>query len=121
MFTRLARFRLFELPRVIPRGTKAAYSNDNLPGRRRPAGGRRSPPPALACHWHLNEGDGRLECHWEAADLEEESVGHLGYDLRVAQKYQAKPAIPHRSLVQAAHKQGIVGGGLVALLRTSPN
>jgi hypothetical protein len=112
MFTRLAKFRPFEPSQVIPRGTKAAYSNDNLPGRRRPAGERRSPPPALACHWHLNESDGRLECHWEATDLEEGSVG-LGHDLRATQKYLAKPAVPHRSLAQAAHKQGIFCSALI--------
>jgi hypothetical protein len=121
MFTRLARFRPFEPPRVIPRGARAAYSNDNLPGRRRPAGERRSPPPALACHWHLNERDGRLECHWEAMDPEEGSVGQLGHDLWATQKHQAKPAVPHRSLAQAAHKQGVVAGTLVALLGTSLN
>ena len=113
MFTRLARFRLFELPRVIPRGTKAAYSNDNLPGRRRPADERRSPPPVLTCHWYLNESDGRLQCHWETSDLEEGSVGHLGRYPMATQKYQAKPAVPHRSLAQAAHKQRIVAGALV--------
>jgi hypothetical protein len=42
------------------------HSNDNLPGFRRPAeaGKRRSPTPALACHWFNR--DGRLECHWQA-------------------------------------------------------
>ena len=41
------------------------YSNDNLPGFRRPAatGQRRFPTPALACHWF--DRDGRLECRWE--------------------------------------------------------
>jgi hypothetical protein len=40
------------------------HSNDNLPGFRRPvaAGKRRSPTPALACHWFNR--DGRLECCW---------------------------------------------------------
>ena len=112
MFTRLAIFRLFEPPRVIPRVIKAAYSNDNLPGRRRPAGERRSPPPALACHWHLNEASGRLECHWEAMD-EEGSIGHPGHDFRATQRYRAKPAVPHRSLAHAAHKQWIAAGALV--------
>ena len=96
MFTRLAKFRPFESWRVAARWCEVIHSNDKLPGRRRPAGERRSPPPALACHWHLNEGDGRLECHWEAMDLEEGSVAHLGYDLRATQKYRAKPAVPHR-------------------------
>lgn len=90
MFTRLARFRLFEPQRVMPRWGRAMHSNDNLPGLRRSAGGLRSPTPTLACHWHLNEGDGRLECHWEATDLEEGFVGRLGHDLRATQKYQSK-------------------------------
>ena len=101
MFTRLARFRLFEPPRVIPRVTKAAYSNDNLLGRRRSAGERRSPPPALACHWSLNESDGRLECHWETTNLEEGSVGHPGRYPWATQKYEANPAVEHRSLARA--------------------
>jgi hypothetical protein len=74
MFTRLAKsglakFRLVQ-PRHIAPGLREAglsnstYSNDNLPGFRRPvvAGKRRSPTPALACHW-LDRG-GRLECCW---------------------------------------------------------
>jgi hypothetical protein len=71
MFARLAKFRPFEPQRVMPRRCEAMHSNDNLPGRRRPASKRRSPPPALACHWYLNDRDGRLECRWEAAELEE--------------------------------------------------
>jgi hypothetical protein len=121
MFTRLAKFRTFKPQRVMPLWGKTVHSNDNLPGRRRPAGERRSPPPALACHWYLNESDGRLECHWETTDLEEGSVGHLGRYLWATQKYRARPAVPHRSLAQAGHKEGIVGGALVGLLRTSPN
>jgi len=71
MFKRLAKFRPFEPRRVAARGCGIMHSNDNLPGLRRPAGERQSPPPALACHWYLNESDGRLECRWETADLEE--------------------------------------------------
>lgn len=71
MFTRLAEFRPFEPQRVAAPWDEAMHSNDNLPGRRRPAGERRSPPPALACHWYLNDRDGRLECRWEVVDLEE--------------------------------------------------
>jgi hypothetical protein len=74
MFTTLAKsgladFRLVQLRRIAPGPHQAAFSNhpllnDNLPGFRRPAaaGKRRSPTPALACHWF--ERDGRLECRW---------------------------------------------------------
>jgi hypothetical protein len=71
MFKRLAKFRPFEPARVMPRWGKAMHSNDNLLGRRRPAGERRPPPPALACHWSLSDSDGRLECRWETVGVEE--------------------------------------------------
>jgi hypothetical protein len=101
MFTRLAEFRPFEPQRAAAQWGKVMHSNDNLPGRRRPAGERRSPPPALACHWSLNESDGRLECHWETTDLEEGSVGHPGRSLWATPRYEAEPAVAHRSLAQA--------------------
>ena len=66
----LANFRLVQLRRIAPWPQQAAFSNhprlnDNLPGFRRPAaaGKRRSPTPALACHWV--DRDGRLECCWQ--------------------------------------------------------
>ena len=59
MFKRLARFRHFE-----PHRLQAAHSNDNQPGRRRSAGQRLSPQPALACHWSLVD-ETRLECRWQ--------------------------------------------------------
>jgi hypothetical protein len=73
MFTRLANSGLARFwpvqPGHIARGLHGAgphrpYSNDNLPGFRPPAvtGKRRSPTPALACHWFLR--DGRLQCCW---------------------------------------------------------
>jgi hypothetical protein len=74
MFKRLAKpglagFRLVELRRIAPGLHRAVFPNhphlnDNLPGFRRPAaaGERRSPTPALACHWV--DRDGRLECRW---------------------------------------------------------
>jgi hypothetical protein len=74
MFKRLAKsglagFRLVQLRRIAPGLHQAVfpnhpYLNDNLPGFRRPAaaGKRRSPTPALACHWV--DRDGRLECCW---------------------------------------------------------
>jgi hypothetical protein len=76
MFTRLAKSGLASLGLVKPRLiqpqpiaravglSNRTYSNDNLPGFRRPAaaGKRRSPTPALTCHWFTH--DGRLECSW---------------------------------------------------------
>src|ERR1019366_3962258 len=104
MFTRLAKFRSFEPQRRAARWRKAMHSNDNLPGRCRPAGELRSPPPALACHWYLNDRDGRLECHWETADLEEGPSATQG-----AISGLPKPAFAHRSLAQAAYKQMTLG------------
>ena len=69
MFKRHASLRIAGLRRLgprpgMPRGTVAAHANDNLPGLRRPAGQRRSPPPGLACHWVPTDGN-RLECRWQ--------------------------------------------------------
>jgi hypothetical protein len=79
MFTRLARTGLVKSGfarfwpvqprRIAPAPCQAglpSYSNDNLPGFCRPAvaGKRRSPTPALACHWL--DRYGRLECRWQA-------------------------------------------------------
>jgi hypothetical protein len=67
MFTRLAKFRLVQPRRIAPGPREViTHSNDNLPGFRRPAatGRRRSPTPALACHWF--DRNGRLECRWQA-------------------------------------------------------
>jgi hypothetical protein len=46
MFTKLAKFRQFELRRIAPGPGVAAYSNDNLPGFRRPAEAPASKPGA---------------------------------------------------------------------------
>jgi hypothetical protein len=67
MFTRLAEFRLAQSRRVAPGPRQAVmHGNDNLPGFRRPAavGERRSPSPALACHWFVH--NGTLQCRWQA-------------------------------------------------------
>ena len=63
-FAERARFWAFE-SRRLPAGPRLAVpSNDNLPGFRRPADGRRPRPnPTLACHWYLI--GGRLQCRWE--------------------------------------------------------
>src|SRR5258708_31741396 len=68
MFTRLAEFRRAGLRYVAQVPNYVMNSNDNLPGFRRPAaaGKRRSPTPALACHWFNR--NGRLECRWQVAD-----------------------------------------------------
>ena len=78
MFEKLAKFRPFE-PRQVPR--VAFYSNDNLPGFRRPEGRRQRPTPAPACHWVLI--DGRLECRWIVEDTIESSINDLDQQRRV--------------------------------------
>jgi hypothetical protein len=98
MFIRLAKFRPFEPQRVMARWCNAVHSNDNRPSRRRPAGEFRSRPPALVCHWFLSESDGRLECRWEPADLEEGAVGRARCHLAVIRKLEAVPLVEHRSL-----------------------
>jgi hypothetical protein len=98
MFTRLAKFRPFEPQRVMPRWCEAMHSNDNLPGRRRPADELRSPSPALACHWSLSDRDGRLECRWEAVDPEEAPPTGLQSGFP---KVWAEPSMAHRLLAQA--------------------
>jgi len=63
MFKTLAKSWLAPSRRTAP-GPRLAitHNNDNLPGFRRPAAGRRAPPPVLACRWLHREG--RLECCW---------------------------------------------------------
>ncbi|MBR0894378.1 hypothetical protein JQ616_05395 [Bradyrhizobium tropiciagri] len=75
MFEKLAKFRSFE-PRRLPRPA-ASYSNDNLPGFRRPADRQR---PTPACHWVLI--DGRLECRWIVDATTESSVDDLNRQRR---------------------------------------
>jgi len=86
MFSRLAKsglvkFRLVSARRIAPGPREAMFSknmfwrdihcNDNLPGFRRPAatGKRRSPSPALACHWF--DRNGRLECRWRVESFDD--------------------------------------------------
>jgi hypothetical protein len=66
MFAKLAQFRRAGLRHLMSAPIHVMHSNDNLPGFRRPAeaGKRRSPTPALACHWFNR--NGQLECHWQA-------------------------------------------------------
>jgi hypothetical protein len=92
MFTRLAKFRLVQPWRTAPGQREAVFSkdmfsasvfsrdmhsNDNLPGFRRPAatGKRRSPSPALACHWF--DRNGRLECRWLAEPNDDAPLGDV--------------------------------------------
>lgn len=70
MFKRLAKFRQFELRHLLPRRLEPVHSNDNQPGRRRPAGQRSSSRPALTCHWSPVEVT-RLECRWNVASTNE--------------------------------------------------
>src|SRR6266436_2681806 len=72
MFTRLAEFRLLKPRRMAPHWREPAHSNDNTPGRRRPAGLRRSPRPVLACDWVFID-ESRLECRWRVESLDETS------------------------------------------------
>lgn len=75
MFAKLAKFRRVRLRHLLPALCDVRHSNDNLPGFRRPAatGKRRSPPPALACHWFNR--NGRLECRWQAATDDGAPIG----------------------------------------------
>jgi len=119
MFTRLAKFQPFESQRGMLRCGKAMHSNDNLPGRRRPAGERRSPPSALACYWHLNQSDDRLECHWETTDLEEGSAGIpiLGLPKVSSKTGRDIPFVSASGLINSCRWDA----RLVGLLRAGPN
>jgi hypothetical protein len=66
--TGVAKFWPVQPRQMLPRpyqGGPTTYSNDNLPGLRRPAaaGRRRASAPVLTCHWFFR--DGRLECRWQ--------------------------------------------------------
>lgn len=89
MFKRLAKsgladftfggLRYLQPPRIALRGagfSLESYSNDNLPGLRRPKGPRRIPTPALACHWF--DRNGRLECRWQAEPDGDAPIGDSG-------------------------------------------
>jgi hypothetical protein len=85
MFKRLAISGLVKFWPVQPQRTAArlradgpftaTYSNDNLPGFRRPKGLRRIPSPALACHW-INR-NGRLECRWQVEPSGDAPLGNF--------------------------------------------
>lgn len=89
MFEKLAKFRPFEPRQIPPRA--ATYSNDNLPGFRRPVDRRR---PTPACHWILI--DGRLECRWIVETTLESSVNDLDRKRR-ADRYSGPRATPAHS------------------------
>jgi hypothetical protein len=105
MFTTLAKSGLARFWPVQPQRTApglhrarlstATHSNDNLPGFRRPQvkGKRRSPPPALACHWLVR--DGRLECCWHP-EIDEAPPG--GFD---QQKHPMAGGASERSSTQS--------------------
>ena len=103
MFEKLAKFRqasprrVVELRQIPPRA--ATYSNDNLPGFRRPVDRRR---PTPACHWILI--DGRLECRWivddTSGDLDHgrRAGWHLGPRATTARHAAAKPRLVRLNL-----------------------
>ena len=94
MFEKLAKFRPLQPQRVAPWTIPATYSNDNLPGFRRPADRRR---PTPACHWILI--DGRLECRWTIDDTggdfeQQRRAGrHFGPRATSARRAAAKPRL----------------------------
>jgi hypothetical protein len=77
MFAKLAKFRRARLRHLMPAPSGVMHSNDNLPGFRHPVatGRRRSPTPALACHWF--DRNGRLECRWQAEILGDTPIGEI--------------------------------------------
>jgi hypothetical protein len=77
MFAKLAKFRRAGLRHRMPVRGDIMHCNDNLPGFRRPVatGRRRSPTPALACHWLIR--NGRLECRWQAAANGDAPIGDI--------------------------------------------
>ena len=107
MFTRLAKFWLVQPWRIAPGPREASFSkdmfsrdihsNDNLPGFRRPAatGKRRSPSPALACHWF--DRNGRLECRWLAEINEYAPLGDVDeHEYRTAGRASGQPSMQPR-------------------------
>jgi hypothetical protein len=77
MFETFAKFRRLGLRHMVPHWLEAAHSNDNLRGRRRPTGRRRSPQPVLVCHW-ISVDESRLECRWRVESFDETSVEEPG-------------------------------------------
>lgn len=106
MFTRLAKFRLVQPWRTAPGPrevvfSKDMHSNDNLPGFRRPAatGKRRSPPPALACHWF--DRNGRLECRWLVEPHDDAPLGDVvEYEHRTIGRVSGQPSMQPRGRAQ---------------------
>src|ERR1700738_2433513 len=112
MFTRLAKFRLVQPWRIAPGPRETVFSkdmfsagvfsrdihsNDNLPGFRRPAatGKRRSPSPALACHWF--DRNGRLECRWLGEIKEYAPLGDVDdHESRPAGRASGQPSMQPR-------------------------
>jgi hypothetical protein len=107
MFTRLAKFRLVQPWRIAPGPRPAVFSrdmrsNDNLPGFRRPAatGKRRSPSPALACHWF--DRNGRLECRWLAEPNDDALLGDVvEHEHRTTGRVSGQPSMQPRGRAQS--------------------
>src|ERR1700726_1773969 len=104
MFTRLAKFWFVQPWRIAPGPCEAMFSkdmvsrnmhsNDNLPGFRPPAatGKRRSPSPALACHWF--DRNGRLECGWLAGPNDDAPLGEVvEYEHRTTGRVSGQPSM----------------------------
>ena len=101
MFARLAKFRRLGLRYVVPAPRDVMHSNDNLPGFRRPAatGRRRSPTPALACHWF--DRNGRLECRWLAETNDDAPLGDIvEHEHRTTGRVSGQPSMQPRGRAQ---------------------
>ncbi|MHC2254546.1 hypothetical protein ACVILK_004238 [Bradyrhizobium embrapense] len=101
MFEKLAKFRQASPrrvvePRQIPPRT-ATYSNDNLPGFRRPVDRRR---PTPACHWILI--DGRLECRW----IVDDTGGDLDRQRRAGRRFGLRASARHAAAVRLGGRHG---------------
>ena len=78
------------------------FLNDNLPGFRRPvaAGKRRSPTPALACHWF--DRDGRLECCWLAEPNNDAPLSDVvEHEHRTTGRVSGQPSMQPRGRAQS--------------------
>jgi hypothetical protein len=80
--------------------SNTTWSNDNLPGFRHPAatGKRRSPTPALACHWVIR--GGRLECCGHCKTDEAPSGGFDEREHPAAGRASERSSIQSRDLAQ---------------------
>jgi hypothetical protein len=83
MFAKLAKLGGFGRRHAAPSTTKAAYANDNRPGRRLAAVARRAPRRVLArqvlvCGWRPGAATGRLECFWRVVPIDAAAADEPG-------------------------------------------